>query len=154
YLVLDMLFSSQNTFDTWLEHARTSQVTASHTWERVRLNLPDDKGTKLLDLVAYYNKNNPNGFEITLTLYDRTRQYSQDEQAMSFLALAVHELRTPLTLLRGYIDVFEEELDGKLDPELRDYLSKMKATAQQLNAFIGNVLNVSRFENDQLTLKL
>lgn len=154
YLVLDMLFSDQNTFDGWLEKARASKVTATATWERVRLNLPDQKETKLFDLVAYYNKNNPHGFEIMLTLYDRTRQYSQDEQAMSFLALAVHELRTPLTLLRGYIDVFEEELGGKLDPELSGYLAKMKATSQQLASFIGNVLNVSRFENDQLTLQL
>lgn len=154
YLVLDMLFSTKLTFDAWLESARESKVTASHTWERVRLNLPDQKETKLFDLVAYYNKSNPDGFELILTLYDRTRQYSQDEQAMSFLALAVHELRTPLTLLRGYIDVFEEELAGKLDPELTGYLNKMKATAQQLTSFIGNVLNVSRFENDELVLKL
>ncbi len=154
YLVLDMLFSNEATFDAWLERAKASKVTSTHTWERVRLNLPDKKETKLFDLVAYYNKNNPHGFEIMLTLFDRTRQYSQDEQAMSFLALAVHELRTPLTLLRGYIDVFEEELGGKLDPELSNYLNKMKATAQQLTSFIGNVLDVSRFENDQLTLKL
>jgi signal transduction histidine kinase len=154
YLVLDMLFSNQNTFDHWLEKARADKVTATATWERVRLNLPDQNKTKMFDLVAYYNKSNPHGFEIILTLFDRTRQYSQDEQAMSFLALAVHELRTPLTLLRGYIDVFEEELDSKLDPELRGYLAKMKATSQQLASFVGNVLNVSRFENDQLTLQL
>ena len=154
YLVLDMLFSDQHTFDSWLEKVRESKVTATRTWERVRLNLPEKKETRLFDLVAYYNQDNPDGFEIMLTLFDRTRQYSQDEQAMSFLALAVHELRTPLTLLRGYIDVFDEELGGKLDPELTGYLNKMKATAQQLTGFIGNVLNVSRFENDQLTLKL
>jgi signal transduction histidine kinase len=149
-----MLITDQHTFDSWLEKVRDTQVTATRIWERVRLNLPDTKETRLFDLVAYYNKSNPDGFEIMLTLFDRTRQYSQDEQAMSFLALAVHELRTPLTLLRGYIDVFEEELGGKLDPELTGYLNKMKATAQQLTSFIGNVLNVSRFENDQLLLNL
>jgi signal transduction histidine kinase len=154
YLVLDMLFSTQHTFDTWLEQTRENKITATHTWERVRLNLPDQKETKLFDLVAYYNKSNPDGFELMLVLFDRTRQYSQDEQAMSFLALAVHELRTPLTLLRGYIDVFEEELSGKLDPELAGYLNKMKATAGQLTSFVGNVLNVSRFENGELVLKL
>lgn len=154
YLILDMLFSNQHTFDSWLETVRGRKVTATRTWERVRINLPETKETHSCDLVAYYNSDNPDGFEIMLTLFDRTRQYSQDEQAMSFLALAVHELRTPLTLLRGYIDVFEEELTGKISPELTDYLNKMKATAQQLNSFIGNVLNVSRFENNQLTLKL
>ena len=45
-----------------------------------------------------------------LVLFDHTKQYSQDDQAVSFIALSVHELRTPLTLLRGYIEAFEEEL--------------------------------------------
>jgi signal transduction histidine kinase len=154
YLILDLLFSDQNTFDSWMESVRGHNVTASKSWERVRMNLPEKEETRAFDLVAYYNNSNPDGFETILTLFDRTRQYSQDEQAMSFLALAVHELRTPLTLLRGYIDVFEEELGGKLDPELTGYLNKMKATAQQLTGFIGNVLNVSRFENDELRMKL
>jgi signal transduction histidine kinase len=154
YSVLDMSFTNEQTFDRWLEKARADKITSVRTWERVRLNLPDKRQTHLFDLVAYYNKNNPEGFEIMLVLFDRTRQYSQDDQAMSFVALAVHELRTPLTLLRGYIDVFEEELGGKLDEELSGYMKKMKAAAQQLSAFTTNVLNVSRFENDQLTLKL
>jgi len=154
YLVLDMLFSDQHTFDSWLERVRIGKVTATRTWTRVRLNLPDQKETRLFDLVGYYNKSNPEGFEVMLTIFDRTREYSQDEQAMGFVALAVHELRTPLTLLRGYIDVFEEELDGKLDPELTDFMRKMKASAQQLAAFMANVLNLARFENDQLVLKL
>jgi signal transduction histidine kinase len=154
YLILDLLFSNEDTFDTWLDDARRDKVTDTKTWERVRLNLPEQNGTHYYDLVAYYNKNNPDGFEIMMVLFDRTRQYSQDEQAMSFVALAVHELRTPLTLLRGYIDVFEEELEGKLDEEMTGFMHKMKAAAQQLAAFTTNVLNVARFENDQLVLKL
>jgi two-component system sensor histidine kinase VicK len=154
YSVLDMSFSNEHTFDRWLEKARADKITATRTWERVRLNLPEKNETRLFDLVAYYNKSNPEGFEIMLVLFDRTRQYSQDDQAMSFVALAVHELRTPLTLLRGYIDVFEEELDGKLDDEMAGFMRKMKAAAQQLAAFTTNVLNVSRFENDQLVLNL
>jgi signal transduction histidine kinase len=154
YSVLDMSFTNEHTFDRWLEHAQTDKITSSHLWERVRLNIPESNSSRLFDLVAYYNKNNPEGFEIMLILFDRTRQYSQDDQAMSFVALAVHELRTPLTLLRGYIDVFEEELDGKLDEEMTGFMRKMKAAAQQLAAFTTNVLNVSRFENDQLVLSL
>jgi signal transduction histidine kinase len=154
YTVLDMSFLNEHTFDKWLAFVSDRKVTATKTWERVRLNLPEQKDSRLFDLVAYYNKGNPQGFEIMLTLFDRTRQYAQDEQALSFVALAVHELRTPLTLLRGYIDVFEEEFDGKLDEELSGFMHKMKAAAQQLAAFTSNVLNVARFENDQLVLKL
>ncbi|HYH75714.1 MAG TPA: PAS domain-containing sensor histidine kinase [Candidatus Saccharimonadales bacterium] len=156
YSVMDLAFTSESTFDKWLASAEADKVTDTQTWERVRLNVTsgDQHTTRLFDLVAYYNKNNPQGFEIILTMFDRTRQYSQDDQALSFVALAVHELRTPLTLLRGYIDVFEEELGPKLDDELTDFMRKMKAAAQQLAAFTSNVLNVARFENNQLVLKL
>jgi signal transduction histidine kinase len=50
--------------------------------------------------------------------------------------------------------VFEDELEGKVDDELAGFLHKMQASAQQLTAFINNILNVSRYENDQLILQL
>lgn len=154
YTVMDMMFSDDNTFDTWLEDSRKNSVTATRTWQRVRLTINSEKKDVYFDLVAYYNKNNPAGFEIMVVLFDRTHQYSQDEQAMSFVALAAHELRTPLTLLRGYIEAFEEELAGKVNAELADFMQKMKASAQQLAAFTTNILNVAKYENNQLTLKL
>lgn len=154
YSILNMSFTSDQNFTRWLKHAEAYQVTASQAWERVRLNLADGKTVRLFDLAAYYNKNNANGYETMLTFFDHTDQYSQDDQSMGFVALAVHELRTPITLLRGYIEVFEEELDGKVDAELADFLRKMRASSQQLSAFVNNILNVARVEDDQLELKL
>lgn len=154
FTTLDLSFSDEDTLSTWLDKVRDKSLVETHTWERVRLVVGEEKQVRLFNLVAYYNQNNPDGYEIILALFDQTRQYSQDEQAMSFVALAVHELRAPLTLLRGYIDAFEEELEGKLDPELTEFMHKMEAASQQLATFMTNVLNVSRFENDELVLKL
>ena len=154
YMVLDMSFPSADTFDSWLKQVKNSSATASASWERVRLNVRDNHPTRLFDLAAYYNKDNPDKVETMLVLFDHTSQYSQDDQAISFVALAVHELRTPLTLLRGYIEVFEEELKGKVDGELADFMQKMDAQTQQLTAFVNNILNVARIEEDQLQLKL
>ncbi len=154
YAALDIAFTSEYTLDKWLQNAKAHKVTDTNTWERVRLAVPDAKEPKLLDLTAYYNRDNSQGLETMIVFFDRTKRYAEDEQAMSFISLAVHELRTPLTLLRGYIEVFEEELHGKLNDELEGFLSKMHAASQQLTAFTNNILNVSRFENDQLILKL
>ncbi|HKU18188.1 MAG TPA: ATP-binding protein [Candidatus Saccharimonadales bacterium] len=154
YSVLDMSFGSAETFDRWLEHTKATNVAATKTWERVRLHVPTDDSTLQFDLAAFYNKNNPENFETLLILFDHTQSYSQDDQALSFVALAVHELRTPITLMRGYIEALEENLDGKLDPETIDFIHKMKASAQSLSAFINNMLNVARVEDDQLTLTL
>ena len=154
YMILDMSFPSEDTFDGWLKESKLKSATATGSWERVRLNVRDNHPTRLFDLAAYYNKDNPNKTETIMVLFDHTKQYSQDEQAVSFIALSVHELRTPLTLLRGYIEVFEEELEGKLEPELQSFMLKMHAMAEQLTAFVNNILNVARIDDDQLELHL
>lgn len=154
YSVLDLSFGSTETLDKWLETTKETQPVAVKTWERVRLNVAGSDVAPQFDMAAYYNKSNPEGFESMLVFFDKTETYSQDDQALSFVALAVHELRTPVTLLRGYIEVLEEEMDGKLDAETAEFVHKMKAAAQSLTAFINNMLNVARIENNQLELKL
>lgn len=154
YSVLDMLFPSEDTFDKWLNDKKSKTATATNSWERVRLNTSDDRPLRMFDLAAYYNRDNPDKFETMLVLFDHTKAYSQDDQAISFIALSVHELRTPLTLLRGYIEAFEDEFAGKLTPDMNDFMFKMSATAQQLTAFVNNILNVARIDDDQLVLQL
>jgi signal transduction histidine kinase len=155
YMVLDMSFPSEETFDAWLKDVKTKNATATMSWERVRLNIRDNHPSRLFDLAAYYNRENPDGNATMLVLFDHTEEYSQDEQAVSFMALSVHELRTPLTLLRGYIEVFEDELSDQLkDPELQAFMLKMRSQAEQLTGFVNNILNVARVDDDQLELQL
>lgn len=155
YMVLDMSFPSADTFDHWLKNAKGASATASKTWERVRLNVRDNHPARLFDLAAYYNQGNSDGNATMLVLFDHTKQYSQDDQAVSFIALSVHELRTPLTLLRGYIEVFEDEFGKSItDPELQSFMLKMRAMAEQLTDFVNNILNVARVDDDQLELQL
>jgi signal transduction histidine kinase len=155
YTVLGMSFASNKTLDSWLKEAKQNTVTADNTWERVRIGLPGQTEKSLqFDLAAHYSKGNSLGYETMLILFDHTTIYSQDDQAMSFVALSVHELRTPLTLLRGYIEVFDEELGPGLTSELQGFMKKMDASAQQLAAFVDNILNVAKIEDNQLTLQL
>ena len=152
--ILHMTFPSEDTLSSWLAGVSETAITATNTWERVRLDITDNRPMRLFDMAAYYNKDNSESFETLLVLFDHTKRYSQDDQAISFMALSVHELRTPLTLLRGYIEALEEETRGKLDPELDGFLIKMNATAQQMMAYVSTMLNVARVDNDQLVLKL
>lgn len=154
YMILNMSFTSNDTFDNWLKKVKVSSATAVQAWERVKIDVRDNHPTLLFDMAAYYNRDNLDHNETMIVLFDHTKQYSQDDQAVSFVALSVHELRTPLTLLRGYIEVFEEELDGQLNDELKGFMDKMHAQAEQLMAFVNNILNVARVDDDQLELKL
>jgi len=154
YTALDMSFKSDDTLYSWLKDSKSKTATANHKWEHVRIGLPGQGDSLLFDLAGYYNKDNSLGYETLLILFDHTEVYAQDDQAMSFVAISVHELRTPLTLLRGYIEVFDEELGPELTPELKEFMKKMDAAAQQLAAFVDNILNVAKIEDNQLTLQL
>ncbi len=154
YSILDMSFNSSQTFDAWLKDAKANAVVANKSWERVRIDVGEYRNRKQFDLAAYYNQSNPDGFETMLVFFDHSKRYAQDDQALSFVALAVHELRVPVTLLRGYMEALEEEMEGKMDAETADFMRKMSAAAQSLSAFINNMLNVARVESNQLMLKL
>lgn len=152
--VLRLDFATEFTLEQWISECQGNRVTDSAYWERVRVHLPDDETIKQCDLSAYYNRDNPSGADFIVMIFDRTAQYNEDDRSMSFVALAVHELRTPLTMLKGYIEVFQDELDGKLNDELKGFMQKMEASANRLTAFVHNILNVARIDNDQLALHL
>jgi signal transduction histidine kinase len=154
YSVINMSFTSEQTFSNWLTKSKNGSVTSANNWRRVKMDVPRSQSHYICDLAAYYNRDNPQKLETIVVFFDHTHEYSQDDQAVSFIALAVHELRTPLTLMRGYIEVFEEELEGKLNAEQTEFMHRLKDSAQQLTAFTNNILNVSRFDNDQLILKM
>jgi signal transduction histidine kinase len=152
---LDLAFQSKDeTLEKWIAECQTGKVTATAYWRHVHVQLKDNPKPKQVDLAAFYNKDNPSGAEFIVTLFDRSEEYNQDDSALDFIAIAVHELRTPLTILRGYIEVFEEEFEGKLDAELTDFMHKLAASAQQLAAFVNNILNVAKVEDNQLVLRL
>jgi signal transduction histidine kinase len=154
YDTMHLSFQTKQTFDNWLADAQTNRITSSGSWDRVRMQLPDEKGLKQFDLIANYSKDEANGHETMLAIFDHTERYNLEDNSTSYVALAVHELRTPLTVLRGYIEVLEEELDGQLTPELKDFMRKMSASAQTLTAFVSNILNVARVDENALTLSL
>jgi len=114
---MDMSFESNDTFDNWLKDASVNSAIATKVWEHVKLSLANESKQVLqFDLAAYYNRAQSSDFEVLMVLFDHTERYSRDDEAMSFIALAVHELRTPLTLLRGYIEALEEDSASKLAP--------------------------------------
>lgn len=151
---LNMSFPGNDTFESWLGRARESSAVATKTWDRIKLDLHDGQSSRQFDLVAYYNRGNAHHLETMMILYDRTEAYARGDDQADFVALAVHELRNPLTMLRGYIEVLEEELPKDASVELVNDLRKMRSSAQLLAEYTNNILNVSRIDSDQLSLHL
>ena len=153
YDACNLSFVSGSTLESWLESAKDGSNKQNEIWERVRLNLAEDK-RKQFDLAAHYIKDSDKDIELTLAFFDRTLHYERDDHDLSFVSLAVHELRTPLTIMRGYIEVFEDELTESLNSEQTEFMHNMSASAQQLAAFVSSILNVARIEENALYLHL
>lgn len=152
---LQLEFPSERTLDSWVEECQNNKVTDTAYWERVHvLSKEDNTVMRQCDIAAYYNRDNASGAEFIVTLFDRTERYNQDDDQLSFVALAVHELRTPITMLRGYIEVLEEEVGEHLDDEMKQFIVKMEIAAKHLSSFVSNILNVARIDHNQLSLHL
>ena len=152
---VDLEFQSDFTLESWIRDCAAHKATDTAYWRRVRVHVKDEQNTsRQCDLAGYYNRDNPAGIEFIITMFDHTEGYNKDESDMNYIALAVHELRTPLTIMRGYVEALGEELAGKLGAEQEVFVTRMMASAKQLTAFVNNILNVARINENQLTVKL
>lgn len=152
YDVLRMSFMSDDTLEAWMDSQ--NKAIDSRSWEHARLTMDDNKTVKQFDLAASFSKDRSDGLEMVLALFDRTSAYDKQDAAIGYVAMAVHELRTPLTIMRGYIEVFEDELGQTLSQEHQEFMRKMSASAQSLTAFVSNILNVARIDQNQFMLTL
>ncbi len=152
YEIMDLSFKNHHTLDSWLETVRSTKATDKKTWEHVQLQLPS--GLHYIDIAVEFHKQEGEGTETSLVLFDHTKTYIKDDDALSFIALAVHELRTPLTILRGYIEAMNEELATTASPEIQGFMHKMEASAENVTTFVSNILNVARVDQNQLSLTL
>lgn len=152
---IDLEFPSTFTLESWIEDCSKNKATDTAYWRRVRVTFRDNpEEYRQCDMAGYYNRDNPTGIEFIVTLFDRTEEYSQDDQSLSFIALAVHEIRTPLTLMRGLIEVFQEDLHDNLDPGMTVYMERLRGSADALTSYVNTILNVARIEENQLAIKL
>ncbi|MDX1765901.1 MAG: histidine kinase dimerization/phospho-acceptor domain-containing protein, partial [Candidatus Saccharimonadales bacterium] len=151
--LLDLHFQSDETIERWLGICRENKIEENTFWERVGL-LRRDNSRNIYDIAGHYSKDNTHGIELMLVLIDRTKDYVADESEMDFVAMAAHELRSPITVIRGYLDVFEDELKEVFNIEQRALLQKMTVSAEMLSESVNNILNVARIEQGHIELHI
>lgn len=149
---LDLYFNGKETFDYWLENAKNTTVNAEKVWKRVPNKITGESDKRFYDVHASYKKGSAN--ETVITLIDRTKEYSEDEEALDFIAFAAHELRGPITVIRGYIDVLHEELSETLIDDQAELFKRLEVSANKLSSYINNILNTSRYDRRHLKIRL
>jgi signal transduction histidine kinase len=149
---LSLIFNGQETLDAWLEDCDKNAVHAERTWSRISNKLPEEEGRRFFDVIASYDKGAES--EVVLTLIDRTSIYEVGEQELDFIAFAAHELRGPITVIRGYLDVLEDELGDVLKDDQHELFRRLTVSANRLSGYINNILNTSRYDRRHLKMHL
>ena len=71
-----------------------------------------------------------------------------------FLASMSHELRTPLNAIGGYVQLLDEEIQGPLNDRQREYLKRVRLSAEHLLGLINGVLNFAKLEAGHVQFQL
>lgn len=151
--VLPLDFQSDETLNTWLEFSKGNKIKNDKFWERVSL-VRTDASRHIFDIIAHYSKDDSAGVETVLVVNERTEEYMADETELDFVAVAAHELRGPITIIRGYLDVFEDELKDTFTVEQLGLLQKASVSAEQLSDTVNNILNIARIDQEHMSLHL
>ncbi len=142
------------TIEDWVTEVSETSVKNEKIWRKVDIRTNNGEQRSYFDVVARYRKDHPSGTETILVFCDQNNVFQAEDEALNLVALAVHEIRTPLTILRGYIEVLEEELSTSLTPETRQSMQRMSTASESLSAFVANILSVAKADQDQLNLRL
>jgi PAS domain S-box-containing protein len=89
------------------------------------------------------------GYIISMT--DITPLKEAEQLKDEFIGLVSHEIRTPLTVLMGAIGVAMTE--GISSEDLKTMLLQAMEGAQSLNIIVDNLLELSRYQSDRLSLQ-
>ncbi|OGY94101.1 MAG: hypothetical protein A2406_01410 [Candidatus Komeilibacteria bacterium RIFOXYC1_FULL_37_11] len=75
-----------------------------------------------------------------------------DKMKDEFISIASHELRTPITTIKGFLSMAMEGDYGELNDIGKKGFRIMEASVNRLGALVDDLLNVSRIEQNRLTI--
>lgn len=149
---LTLLFNGTDTLENWWNQCDQHAVHEQHIWTRIPDKLPDEEGRRFFDVIASYDKGSEH--EVVLSLIERTYVYASSEEDLDFIAFAAHELRGPITVIRGYLDVLEDELSDVLADDQHELFRRLTVSANRLSGYINNILNTSKYDRRHLKVHL
>lgn len=149
---LDLLFYTDKTLDEWLAECKKRAVHAEKTWRRIASKPAGEEGRRIFDISASYHKGS--AVPVIVILVDRTDEYAPEDDDLNFIAFAAHELRGPITVVRGYLDVLNDELENVTSDEQKELFNRLIVSANQLSGYINNILNSSRYDRRHLRVHL
>jgi len=95
--------------------------------------------------------------QLALTL-EKSRLYEEvvrfNDLKNKFLGMAAHDLRNPIAVIKGYADLFEEGVLGKLTPDQKRPVRVIIQSCEKMMALINDLLDVSVIESGRLAMEM
>lgn len=83
-------------------------------------------------------------------LYEQLRQANRAKS--EFVSVVSHELRTPMTSIRGYAEMLEKGMAGRLSPQQLEFVRTIRRNAERMQVLVSDIQDISRIETGQLRL--
>jgi signal transduction histidine kinase len=145
---------ANNSLDTWLKQIDGNEIEAEKIWSHIQNVAPDQPERRVFDVIAHYRQGRPGNIETVVITVDRTAEYWGEEDNSDFVALAAHELRGPITVIRGYLDILDEQLGPQMTREQHELIDRLNVSAKRLASYVNNILNASRYDHKHMKLQL
>jgi PAS domain S-box-containing protein len=87
---------------------------------------------------------------------ERAREAAQsaNKAKSEFLAMMSHELRTPLNGIVGYAQILDVGIAGELKEKQREYLGRLRRSADHLLALVNDILDLARIDARELSTNM
>lgn len=82
-----------------------------------------------------------------------THEVEQDREMDQLLYVLSHDLRAPVRAITGFGNILLEDYAELLDDTGKDYLQRMIAAGEKLNAYIDGLLSVSRLTRGDICIE-
>lgn len=77
-----------------------------------------------------------------------------DRLKSEFLAQMSHEIRTPINIISNFMQIYEDELQEKLSPELKKSISAVKTESHRIISTIDSIVNMAQLKAGTFNPKL
>lgn len=84
---------------------------------------------------------------------DQTEQKELEDRKDSFISMTSHELKTPVTTIKVFNQLLQQRFNALGDTSSLTYLLKMDEQITRLTELVEDLLDLSKIEAGQLTLK-
>lgn len=145
------------------------------TQYQLHIRWPNDKGQNIINLIrhpefanymqkkAFINPltllfNNKSYIEFRIIPYnedywiviarDVDQLYLAEKQRHDFFTNASHELRTPLTVIKGYLDMLNDDLIPQ--QKQKQIFTTMQSQISRMESLVGQILTLSQIENSPI----